>query len=86
MGSFGKRRSRSKKTVELTVRNMTCGHCERRVSEALEAVAGVSSATADHTDDRATVKLERGKRVSYEQLVAALEPTAYEAKRPSASD
>lgn len=36
------------KTVEIPVRGMSCGGCEKRLSEALIKTEGVSTAMADH--------------------------------------
>ena len=44
-------------TKTLKVEGMMCGHCEARVKKALEAVAGVESAVADHTAGTAVVTL-----------------------------
>lgn len=44
-------------TKTLKVEGMMCEHCEARVKKALEAVAGVESAVADHNADTAVVTL-----------------------------
>ena len=44
-------------TKTLKVEGMMCGHCEARVKKALEAVAGVESAVADHNANTAVVTL-----------------------------
>ena len=41
-------------TLEVT--GMSCDGCERNVVEALEALEGVSSATADHESDEVRVE------------------------------
>lgn len=40
----------------ITVEGMSCGHCEQSVTEALEGVTGVESATADRERSSATVE------------------------------
>ena len=40
----------------ITVEGMSCEHCEQSVTEALEGVAGVESATADRERSSATVE------------------------------
>ena len=44
-------------TKTMTVEGMMCAHCEATVKKALEAIAGVDSATADHTTGKTTVTL-----------------------------
>lgn len=44
-------------TKTFKVDGMTCGHCEAHVKKALEAIAGVAEATADHNSGTVTVKL-----------------------------
>lgn len=38
-----------------TVRGMSCGHCEASVREQVEALEGVTSASADHLTGRLVV-------------------------------
>lgn len=42
-------------TATLKVSGMSCGHCVKAVTQALEGVAGVRSAQVDLADARATV-------------------------------
>lgn len=46
------------RTVELVVRNMTCGHCVNAVKKALSAVPGVSAAEVTLDPPRATVAFD----------------------------
>ena len=62
-------------TKTLKVEGMMCGHCEARVKKALEAVAGVESAVADHEKGTAVVKLSAP--VADEALRAAVEAQDY---------
>ena len=71
------------KQVELTVRGMSCGHCEMRVKKALSAVPGVQDAEASHERERATVTIAPGQEVSVDLLVAAVTEAGYEAESPS---
>lgn len=64
-------------TKTLTVTGMRCGHCEQSVVEALEAVEGVESATADEAEGTATVEVEGD--ADTDALVAAVEGAGYEA-------
>jgi len=68
------------KQIELTVRGMTCGHCEMRVSKALSAVEGVRTAEASHEKGQAVVTLEPKVEVDMAALVAAVKAAGYEAE------
>ncbi|MBO6284603.1 MAG: heavy metal translocating P-type ATPase, partial [Pseudobutyrivibrio sp.] len=43
-------------TMEITVKGMMCQHCEAHVKEALERIAGVEEATANHEANLVTLK------------------------------
>ncbi|MBR2783018.1 MAG: heavy metal translocating P-type ATPase, partial [Firmicutes bacterium] len=62
-----------KKTLK--VEGMMCGHCEARVKKALEAIAGVESAVADHEAGTAVVTLS--SPVADDELRAAVEAQDY---------
>ena len=62
-------------TKTLKVEGMMCPHCEARVKKALEAVAGVESAVADHNLGTAVVTLNAP--VADEVLTAAVEAQDY---------
>ena len=78
---FG-RKSKSTQ-IELTVRGMTCGHCEMRVAKALKEVAGVLDAVADREREQAVVTVDASQTVSPEALVAAVQGAGYEAELPA---
>ncbi|MCU4744454.1 heavy-metal-associated domain-containing protein [Halobacteria archaeon AArc-m2/3/4] len=59
----------------ITVKGMSCEHCEQTVEEALEALDGVTSATADHDAEIATVEGATDSNV----LTTAVEEAGYEA-------
>lgn len=61
----------------LAIGGMTCGHCERRVREALEAVPGVAAARVSLADGSAVVRL--AAPVAAATLVAAVEAAGYAA-------
>ena len=63
--------------MEKTIRieGMMCPRCEAHVKKALEAVAGVISATASHTDGTAVVTL--GEPVADEVLRKVVEDEGY---------
>ncbi len=77
MALFGK----GKKTTELTVTGMSCGHCEMRVKMALEKVPGVKQATADHDKEVAVITTEGD--VDMDALVQAVKDAGYEAHPPT---
>ena len=61
---------------ELTIKGMTCGHCEATVKKALEALPGVENAAVSHEKGEAVVELS--KEVSDETLKQAVEEKDYE--------
>lgn len=67
--------------TQLNVRGMTCGHCEKRVVAALQAVPGVTSASAQAAANRASV--EHNGQASTAALVAAVVDAGYEADAAS---
>jgi copper chaperone CopZ len=62
-------------TLTVTVTGMSCEHCEQTVEEALLAVPGVESASADNEAETATVE----GAAAVEDLVAAVEDAGYDA-------
>ena len=61
----------------IKVEGMMCPRCEAHVVKALTAIDGVETATASHTENRATVTLS--KEVANEILVKAIVDEGYEA-------
>ena len=47
------------KEITIKVKGMMCGHCEARVKKVLEAIDGVTSATADHEKGIAVITAEK---------------------------
>lgn len=62
--------------TELTVDGMSCEHCEATVVEALEAVEGVDSASADHATGSVTVEGDADPL----DLLVAVQDAGYEAE------
>lgn len=60
----------------LNIQGMMCGHCEKRVQKALEALDGVASAEVSHQAGTAIVTLE--KEVPDEVLKNAVTAQDYE--------
>lgn len=63
-------------TMEITVKGMMCQHCEAHVKEALEKLAAVEEATANHDENLVTLKISG--EVSEADLKAAVEGAGYE--------
>ncbi len=73
---FGKRG----KQIELTVRGMTCEHCEMRVTKALAGIDGVRKAEVDREKEQAIVTVDAKAEPALEALVAAVEAAGYQAE------
>lgn len=64
------------KTTVLKVPDMTCGHCELSVQEALDELDGVESAKADHGTGDVEVAYDEDK-VGTEQFREVIEEVGY---------
>jgi copper chaperone len=64
------------KSTVLKVPDMTCGHCELSVQEALDDLDGVERAKADHATGDVEVDYDEDK-VSVEQMGEAIEEVGY---------
>ncbi|HEU5115543.1 MAG TPA: copper ion binding protein, partial [Isosphaeraceae bacterium] len=62
----------------IPVSGMTCGHCVKTVTQALEAVPGVREARVDLEGERAEVDFEPGSEVGVEPLRQAVREAGYE--------
>lgn len=67
------------KTTTLKIEGMSCGHCVRAVSEALQEVDGVTVAEVDLEGGRATVAYDE-TRTGLDSLVAAVTEAGYAAQ------
>jgi Cu2+-exporting ATPase len=65
-----------KTDMEITVNGMMCAHCEAHVKEALEKIAGIDEATANH--DANLVTLKTSADVAEADIKAAVEAAGYE--------
>lgn len=65
-----------KETVKLDVKGMHCQNCVAHVTEALEKVDGVTSASVSLSKESAVVE---GRGLSVEDLVAAVAEAGFEA-------
>jgi len=64
------------KTTVLKVSDMSCGHCELSVQEALDELDGVERAKADHATGDVEVAYDEGQ-VSVEQMGETIEEVGY---------
>ncbi|WP_247001628.1 heavy-metal-associated domain-containing protein [Halosolutus gelatinilyticus] len=60
----------------LEVAGMACDGCERNVTETLETLAGISSATANHEADE--VRVEHDESIDVGTIESAIEDAGYE--------
>ena len=62
--------------MKIKVNGMMCAHCEMHVKKALEAIDGITSATALH--EQSLVTIENSKPVEESVIKAAVEEAGYE--------
>jgi Cu+-exporting ATPase len=72
------------KQLTIKVKGMTCNHCIKSVTKALQAVPGVSQAQVSLAEGRANVTLSNG--VTTAQLIKAVEEGGYEAEADGESE
>jgi copper chaperone len=65
--------------LNLKITGMTCGHCVKAVTQALEQVGGVNDAQVDLEAGRAVVDYDEG-RTDARQLVGAVMDEGYTAE------
>lgn len=63
-------------TMKINVKGMMCEHCEMHVKKALEAIDGITNATASH--ESGIVTIETSKDVDEAAIKAAVEEAGYE--------
>ncbi|MBP5385527.1 MAG: metal-transporting ATPase [Lachnospiraceae bacterium] len=64
------------KDMKIKVNGMMCEHCEMHVKKALEAIDGIDSAVASHTENLVTIT--NSKDVDEAAIRAAVEEAGYE--------
>ncbi len=74
MGLFSKSNA-----IKLNVPDMSCGHCEAKVTDALSKLQTVAEVQADSKSKRATLKLSGDDTPSQEEIDEALRATGYSA-------
>ena len=65
--------------TELEVTGMTCGHCAQRVTEAIQRVAGVRTATVSLETNRAQVRWQTDAGPDTQAVINAIEKAGYKA-------
>ena len=78
ISNAGQEKAGKENSMKISVKGMMCGHCEKHVKEALEAIEGITSATASH--EKAEVAIETSKEVDESAIKAAVEKAGYEYK------
>ena len=76
ISNAGQEKAGKENSMKISVKGMMCGHCEKHVKEALEAIEGITSATASH--EKAEVAIETSKEVDESVIKAAVEKAGYE--------
>jgi Cu+-exporting ATPase len=66
--------------TELLVKGMTCANCARHVTEAIQSVTGVRSATVSLENKNATVRWNSGATQSVPAIIESVKRAGYEAK------
>jgi Cu+-exporting ATPase len=66
--------------TELLVKGMTCANCARHVTEAIQSVTGVRSATVSLENKNATVRWNFGATQSVPAIIESVKRAGYEAK------
>ena len=79
MALFGKKKNQ----IDLTVPEMSCGHCEARITSLLGALPEVREVRADSKTRIATLILKGDVRPSAESIAAALADSGYSAELKS---
>jgi P-type Cu+ transporter len=66
--------------IELRIEGMTCNNCARHVTEAIQSVPGVRSASVSLTANQASVRWQSGVGGNVSAVVTAIKSAGYEAK------
>ena len=62
--------------VTIGVHGMTCGHCQKRVADAISSLEGVESVEVDLESEHATVSFDPQK-VSLDDIKGAVQKAGY---------
>ncbi|MEX2444125.1 MAG: heavy-metal-associated domain-containing protein, partial [Alkalispirochaeta sp.] len=75
-GLFGK-----SNTVEYAVPDISCGHCEAKVTAALEGVDGIKKVKASAKDKRVVIQYTGDSAPDLDTVNKVLEPAGYPAQQ-----
>jgi copper chaperone len=64
-------------TIDITISDMTCGHCKASVEKALTQLSGVSGCAVDLSTKHVTVQAD--ERVTLAAVIAAIEDAGFTA-------
>jgi copper chaperone len=64
-------------STTFTVTGVTCGHCQRAVTEEIAAVDGVESVTVDSASGTVTVTVTADRPVDRADIAAAVDEAGY---------
>ena len=62
--------------TKIKVTGMSCEHCVKRVTKAIESIAGIKDVQVDLKSGKAT--FDKPETVSMEEIVKAIKKTGYE--------
>src|SRR6266496_4042917 len=71
--------AKSSSRTELTVRGMNCGNCAQHVTQALQSVPSVASATVNLEQGRASVRWKKPEKADLPPILQAAAGAGYEA-------
>lgn len=66
--------------IKLSIKGMTCGHCQKHVKNIILGVNGVKQADVDLNKASADVELEKGKATKEDIIKAVNESETYKAE------
>jgi Cu+-exporting ATPase len=72
--------------MDFNVQGMTCQNCARHVREAISSVSGVSTASVNLEQNRASVRWAKEVTPNVEAVVRAVKEAGYEAKKVESSE
>ncbi len=75
-------KSRSSKTIELSIEGMSCGNCETTIKKSVEKLDGVKAATVDHVLGKAIVTYEP-RKTDERKIASAIDSAGYSVKGKS---
>ena len=71
---------------EISVGGMTCNNCARHVTDAIQNIAGVSSATVSLQEKNALIRWQAGATTDIPAVIKAVQQAGFEARAAVATD